>query len=261
LHVGIIYLILTKLLQFMLGRTNRYYVYGIILLVTLWFYAAITGFSASICRATTMFSLVIIGDNLNRQVNIYNSILASAFILLLTDPFWIFDVGFQLSYIAVLGIVTFQPSIEKWLSFKNTVLKYMWSISAVSIAAQISTFPLSVFYFHQFPIYFLLSNLIVIPIVGVVLILCLFFLSTYYIPLIGITISNVLLVLVKGLNQYVAWVNVIPGATIENISITINQCILMYAMLICFYIYFVTRRSDCLIIGLVTLLFALGSAL
>ncbi len=123
----------------------------------------ITGLSPSVLRAATMFSFVIMGTVLNRKSSIYNTLAASAFFLLIINPNLLFEVGFQLSYIAVLGIVYLQPLIYKRIYTRWWLLDKVWAITAVSIAAQIATLPLTLFYFNQFPVYFMLSNLLVIP--------------------------------------------------------------------------------------------------
>ena len=110
------------------------------------------------------------------------------------------QVGFQLSYLAVIGIVFFQPRIYNKLTVKNKILDYIWSITAVSLAAQLVTFPLGLLYFHQFPTYFLMSNLIVIPAAFVLLILgVLLFLTSFFNP-----ISTILGMI---MNEIVEWVN------------------------------------------------------
>ena len=163
LHVGILFFILKFSFGF-LKRLKRWkWLYLIIILSFLWFYAMLTGFSASVLRASTMFSFILIGEEvINRKVSIYNMLAISAIILIVVDPFIVFSVGFQLSYLAVIGIVYFQPKIYRLFYVKNWLLDQAWKITAVSLAAQLATFPLGVYYFHQFPVYFFVSNLLVI---------------------------------------------------------------------------------------------------
>jgi competence protein ComEC len=145
----------------------------------MWFYALLTGLSPSVLRATTMLSFVVIGLMFNRNSSVYNSLAASAFFLLLINPFLVMQVGFQLSFLAVLGILFIQPKIENAYKPKQYILKKIWTLITVSIAAQCATFPLGILYFHQFPNYFILSNLIVIPLAFVILFLgfCWFYLQ------------------------------------------------------------------------------------
>ena len=122
-------------------------------------------------RASTMLGFLTFANVFNKSTNIFNIIFSSAFFLLLVDPFLILDAGFQLSYLAVFGIISIYPVIYKIIVFNNFFLEKVWAISAVSIAAQIATFPISIYYFHQFPNLFLLSNIIVIPLVFTIFIL------------------------------------------------------------------------------------------
>src|SRR5690606_27760406 len=120
-------------------------------------------------RATVMFSFVLIGKATKRNANFFNSLAASAFVLLIYNPYYIMDVGFQLSYIAVAGIVVIQPWLSNFYLPKNKATKYIWELTTVSIAAQIATFPLGLYYFHQFPNYFFISNLFAIPLAVIIL--------------------------------------------------------------------------------------------
>jgi len=175
LHVGLIYFILGFLLSFIKRGKSGLLAFSIIILSFLWTYAFITGFSPSVQRATVMFTFVIIGNNLRRQVNIYNSLTASAFLLILLNPDVIFDIGFQLSYLAVFGIVLIQPALYNLFEFTNPILKWSWGLFTVSIAAQFTTFPLGFFYFNQFPNLFWLSGFVVIPVTTVIIWLTLAF--------------------------------------------------------------------------------------
>ncbi|MFY0675122.1 MAG: ComEC family competence protein [Bacteroidia bacterium] len=163
LHVGIIYKAVDWLLFFLAGFKHGKKIKIAILLCVLWSYAFITGMPPSVMRASVMFSLVTIGTSLNRPNNIFNNVFASCFLLLVINPRLIYDVGFQLSYLAVLGILVFQPIISKlWLA-PNKVLQFIWDLVTVSFAAQLAVAPLTIYYFHQLPLIFPVSNLIAIP--------------------------------------------------------------------------------------------------
>ena len=170
LHVGIIYLMLAKALFFLQGKAWRRGLKLLLLIVFLWGYALLTGLSASVVRAATMFSFVAVGQLFNRHTSIYNTIVVSAFFLLLIKPTYLFEVGFQLSYAAVFGIVWLQPRMERLLpALPTRLLRGLWAITTVSIAAQLATFPLGLYYFHQFPALFLISNILVIPLVSILM--------------------------------------------------------------------------------------------
>lgn len=232
LHVGILYLVLDFLLQWLGKRNKGSFIKTILLLLILWFYALLTGLSPSVLRATTMFSFVIIASGVNRKSNIYNTLAASVFFLLIIDPFLLLQVGFQLSYLAVIGIIYLQPKIYQKLHFKNQLLNYIWKISSVSIAAQIATFPLCLLYFHQFPIYFLLSNLVVIPLAGIILTLGLLVIATGSVSFISGIFGFVLNGTIWILNTIIMAIHFLPYNVIEGVHISGFECLLMYLLII-----------------------------
>lgn len=189
LHVGIIFIALSFFLGFLKKKTAGRILYAGLIMLILWFYAFITGLSPSVERAATMFSFVVAGNNLKRQVSIYNSLAASAFFLLLINPNNFFEVGFQLSYSAVFGIVYLQPVLSRLLTVKNKLLNYFWMLLTVSVSAQIATVPFTLFYFSQFPTYFWISNLFVIPAVTILIPLGILLLILSGIPLVSTLIS------------------------------------------------------------------------
>ena len=169
LHVGIIYLIASNILFFLKRFRYGVLLQTLILLLVLWFYAVLTGLSPSVVRAATMFSFVALGSSFGRITSIYNTLLASALLLLAVKPTFLYDVGFQLSYAAVFGIVWLQPILTQYFHTRIWPVQKMWEITTVSIAAQLGTFPLAIFYFHQFPGLFLFSNWLILPLVTVVM--------------------------------------------------------------------------------------------
>ena len=170
MHLALIFLVLDSVFKPLLRHRKTKWLHPILVISILWIFTFITGGAASIVRAAVMFTFVMIGKTLRREASIYNILAASAFCLLLYNPFWLWDVGFQLSYTAVLSIVVFYKPLNNLVYFKNKSLAWLWSLLAVSIAAQILTTPLSVYHFHQFPVYFLLTNLFAVPVSSVILI-------------------------------------------------------------------------------------------
>ena len=162
MHVGIVFLVLSFLLSKLDKNKVLIYVRILLIITAIWFYSLISGFSSPVCRAALMISFVLIGKALNKNQNSYNLIAISAFMLLLYYPYYLFDVGFQLSYLAVCGLVYFHPKLYHSFYFENKFADYIWSYCALSIAAQLATFPLSLYHFHQFPLYFLISNLLIV---------------------------------------------------------------------------------------------------
>ena len=210
LHVGIVMLIFSFVLKPIKRLPKGKLVFVACVVIGIWFYALITGMSSSVLRASVMFSFVIIGKELERESSIYQSIMVSAFILILIEPLVIFQVGFQLSYLAVLGIVFLQPKIYNLFYVKNLVLDKVWQISAVSIAAQVATFPLGLYYFHQFPNFFMLSNLIVIPLAFAILIVGIVYFLVFWIPFLNDLCFYLLDFLLTILNGGVKWVEQLP---------------------------------------------------
>ena len=169
LHVGVIYIVLNFLLAFLDKRDKKKRLKPILIILFLWFYAFITGLVPCVCRSALMFSLFSLGQVFGRKPYSYNTLFASMFILLLINPLWIFDVGFQLSYSALLAIMYFQPKFVKMLNFKSKPLNWVWELTSVSLAAQLGAAPLCLYYFHQFPTYFLLSNFVGVPLSSVII--------------------------------------------------------------------------------------------
>jgi len=217
LHVGIIFIVLCKMLFFL--QKNKYgkIIQSIIIIVVLFSYAFITGFSDSVFRATTMFAFVSLGRMFKRQINIYNTISASAFILLIINPYSIMNVGFQLSYAAVISIVFFQAKIYAWFSFKHKILDYIWQLISVAIAAQIGTFPITIHYFNQFPLYFILSNIIIIPIAIIIIYGAILLFSFSFSEFLSKYISYGLEFITRILNRNVSFIEELPFSKLDNI--------------------------------------------
>lgn len=171
LHIGFILLFVTFILKPLPNTKRGSFIKLIIILVSLSLFGLIAGLAPSVVRSVVMFSFVAIGSHLRRSVNIYHTLLVSVLIILLFQPSFLFDVGFQLSYIALFFIIWLQPLLVSiWLP-KNKISKYIWDILTVSFAAQIGTLPLSIYYFHQFPGLFFVTNLIIIPLLSIVMVL------------------------------------------------------------------------------------------
>lgn len=168
LHVGMVAWGLGWLMKWipLPGRWGRW-VKGIFQVSGIWAYALLCGAGASVTRAALMFSWLMLGKTLERPANIWNTLSGTALILLLADPRWLFDIGFQLSFLAVAGIVLFEPLIYRLLVFRWKPLDYLWKLTAVGFAAQLATSPLGIFNFHQFPLLFWLSGWIAVPVSGI----------------------------------------------------------------------------------------------
>ena len=166
LHTGIIASIVLGFMGLFSWRKELYWLKLLVFWSCLFAYAALTNFSPSVQRSAVMFGILFAGNILRKDSNGFNSLGLSAIVLLAFDPQLLFELGFQLSYCAVAGILAFYPALRKRFTSENYWLNAMGELNAVSIAATIGTLPLTTFYFHQFPIYFLLSGILAVPLVG-----------------------------------------------------------------------------------------------
>ena len=260
LHVGLIWWVL----QYMTGWMSLIFRKGIertVLVVgLLWFYAFVTGFSSSVCRSVTMFSFFSASRMMGERGHALNVILASAFLLVLIEPGRLMDVGFQLSYTAIIGIITLHPLIRRVLRPKNRILRWIWEATSVSIAAQLSTAPLVIYYFHQFPIYSLISSLIAIPILS--LIIAIFVCSVPFV-LAGIMedLSSFLLVeLARLMNRSMEYLSSLPGAVQSGLQLDKFSLLIWLMILLLGIIALYGRRRILYLLGLLITALLLGSA-
>ena len=231
LHVGIIYLVIIALLQ-QLFRGNRFKPIRVILALTgLWSYAFVAGLSASVVRASVMFSLVSIGEMMRRKSPSLNIVFASAFLMLLYEPRYLNDVGFQLSYAAVFAILLLHERIYKSLKISNFILDKAWSLTSVSIAAQLGTMPIMLYHFHQFSNCFWLSGLIVIPAATLLIYGCSLLLMATSFPVISNVIGSLLSGLIKGMNSSIRWLEGLPHSNVSGIAFGGIDVLLLYALL------------------------------
>ena len=259
LHVGIIFMILNSIFFFLNRCKTCVILKTIVIILLLWAYAFITGLSPSVLRATIMFSFVAVGMTFKRTTSIYNTLAASAFLLMLINPLIIMEVGFQLSYLAVISIVFFQPKISSWFNFKNIILKKTWSLVSVSIAAQIGTFPLGLYYFHQFPNYFLLTNIVVIPFAGLVIYSTLAFLITSGFPAIAEYTGLAVSYIIKGLNYSVEFIEGLPFSISNDIYISLSQTFLIYFVMIISAVFIINRLAKTFFVFLFSIILLLVS--
>ena len=237
MHVGVIFMILGFLLKPLDRSTRTRYLKNIILLIAVWVYANITGLAPSVTRSAAMFTFVITGKFLKRKTNVFHSLFASLFILLANNPLLIFELGFQLSYLAVFGIVLFQNKIAQWAHPKTKAGKYIWDLLTVSLVAQMATSPIAVLYFGLFPNYFLLTNLFIIPLSFVVTVLGVATLSLMFSSFLSGCLGFLLNFVIKVMNSIIFYIEQIPGALTSHISINLAQVLLIYLLIACFYIF------------------------
>lgn len=236
LHVGIVYMLLNFMLGFKLRNKKLKIIKCVLIIASLCFYALLSGLSPSVLRATAMFSMIVIGQTFFKTNATYNTLLLTAFFILLFKPLLIYDVGFQLSYLAVAGIFYFQPRIYRQINFNNSLADKIWALTAVSIAAQMTTFPISLFYFHQFPVLFAFTNLIIIPLSTLIMYAGLVLLIFSGSKSICLVVAKLLAILISAMNELTGWFEKIPGAYIDNISLSAIETILWYLFVLVFSI-------------------------
>jgi len=250
LHVALIYMILGFLLAFLKRGKMGPVIFSVVMIFFLWMYAFISGFSPPVQRATVMFTFVIIGNNIRRPVNIYNSLTASALFLILLNPNVLFDVGFQLSYLAIFGIVLIQPALYNIFELTNPILKWGWSLFTVSVAAQLTTFPLGLFYFNQFSNLFWLSNFVVVPITTFIMwfgIAFFIFSPIHSLAMfVGMIIQKLTFVMLAALKAMDAH----PLAVTKGIALNSWQVWILYGIIAVFLVYAFSKRKQWLFYGL-----------
>ncbi|OOG75251.1 ComEC/Rec2 family competence protein [Algoriphagus sp. A40] len=232
LHVGIIYAILVFPLKGIRLRSSQRKIYLLIVIFLIWIYAVLTGFSPSVIRAATMFSLFTLGQLRERKPSSFNILAFSAMLMIVLDPGVIFEVGFQLSYLAVAGILLLQPLILRWWLPPNQLFEYFWQMTAVSLAAQLATFPLSILYFHIFPTYFLIANLIIIPLSFLVMQVGIPLLALSWVPILGDGLGWLVSGLIWLQNWITLAIQLFPGGNLERLTISFSGMLLIWGLLI-----------------------------
>lgn len=230
MHLALIYLLLQWIFRRLPFIKSNKLLQLVFVLSLLWLFALLTGGSASVLRAAVMFSFISIGAQLSRKASIYNSLAASAFVLLCYNPYYLWDVGFQLSYAAVLGIVVFQKPLYNLFFFKNKLFDQCWKLCSVSLAAQVFTFPACIYYFHQFPNLFLLANLLVVPLSGLILYVEIALVAFSFIPGLAFLLGKLASALLWLMNQVVFAINRLPLAVWDNIHLSFLPALLLYVV-------------------------------
>jgi competence protein ComEC len=258
LHVGIILLILSFLFKPLERIKNGGYLKAFCIVLLLWMFAFIAGLSASVVRAVTMFTFLAVGQSFQRKKVITFSLISSMLFLLIVKPMFLFDVGFQLSYLAVFGIVWVQPKIVAVYKPKFLLDKKIWQLFSVSIAAQVGILPLSIYYFQQFPGLFVLSNLVIIPFLGAILMggIVVIFMSL-------LTILPPFLVAIYGfvisvMNSFVGWVSKQEQFLFKEISISFLMMLGCYCFIFSAIVFLINKKPKNLIYLLISIVFVQG---
>lgn len=266
LHVGIIFMIVASMLSFIPQRSKYSRIKYILIIFLLWVYAFITGLSPAVVRAGLMLSVFCVSQIVARKDYSLNTLFISAFLMLLYNPFNIFDIGFQLSFTAVLSILCLYPKMYALYKHKNTYVRYIWGLSCVSIAAQLGTFPLCLYYFGIFPTYFLATNLIIVPLVSLMI----------YV-IFAIVIAKGFCILMVGFEEYIFYLPLLmlkgviffmvlvmdffakfPFAQIVDIEMSLLDLFSFFTIIISLCLVFFYKRRRWLIVTLFSILLCLS---
>ena len=255
MHVGVIFLVFSTLLSFLEKKKRGKTVRCVLLLLLIWSYALITGLSLSVFRVAIMLSFVIVAQALGRHHSKWNAIIGSAFLLLIINPFSFLELGFQLSYCAVTAIMVLQRPLYNLIQVPTWLGDKIWALTTLSIAVQLGIAPISLYYFHQFPMWFLLTNLIVMPISPFIIYtgMALLFFSSF--AFLKTLFGWLLLWQVRLLNGAMQWINDLPHAVITSVNITMPEMLAMMAFVVAMATFFLRKYNPALIVALMCLLF------
>lgn len=237
LHVGILSCILLWLFYPLTYLKHGRKILAFLVVCLLWLFAFISGLSSSVVRAVVMYSLYTFASFCSEErFSGMHSLVLAAFLMLIYNPFFLFDISFQLSFTAVFSILAFYPLFSRWLCIKNCVLRYVWNTLSLSISAQLGTLPFILYYFGSFPTYFLLANLVVVILAGGILMLTLVALCVASVPMVGSTVMTLLEWCTSVLNESTRWVQQLDGSQITSVYLSSSQACLLTAVIICFYL-------------------------
>ncbi|KGL58854.1 competence protein [Polaribacter sp. Hel1_85] len=258
LHVGVILLILSFIFKPVERIKYGNFLKTVIIVFLLWMFAFVAGLSASVVRAVTMFTFLAIGMSFRRKNVVEFSFISSMFFLLLIKPMFLFDVGFQLSYLAVFGILWTQPKIYAIWQPQIKVVDFFWQLFTVSIAAQIGILPLSIYYFQQFPGLFLASNLVIIPFLGAILVGGVLVIITSLLNILPQFIAHFYGKIISRMNAFVSWISHQEEFLLKEISISLNAMICWYVFIFLGVYFFIQKSSKKLIYFLISILLVQG---
>ncbi|HSC39685.1 MAG TPA: ComEC/Rec2 family competence protein, partial [Chitinophagaceae bacterium] len=230
LHVGLIYWLLGLLTAPLQAKRGRW-IQPVVIITGLWLFALLAGGGPSVLRSALMFSCMVIGERFFAGASIYNTLAVSAFILLCIDPYWCWDVGFQLSYTAVLSIVIFMKPIYHLLYFRNKGLDFIWKLNAVTLAAQVLTVPVSIYHFHRFPVYFMITNLVAVPLSTLIVLGEIILCALAIVPTLAAPAGIALQACIRLMNRFIGHMESMPLALWDGLRINGLQLALLYVVI------------------------------
>ena len=240
LHLALIYWILDRLSKIL---SRNIAARAVLVIIGLWLFTLLAGASPSVVRSAVMFSVIVIGEAFNKRSDILNGLAASAFLLLCFNPYWLWDLGFQLSYAAVLSLVLFAKPVYDLFYIRNKGLDQLWKMVSVTIAAQVCTIPVILFNFHQFPVYFIVTNIICVPLSSAILIMELLLCIISFIPIIASITGTLIFYGIKWMNDSVEFFERMPFASIDQIKINPWQVFLLFVAISFLYQFLKEHHS------------------
>lgn len=258
LHVGIVYLVMNFLLAFIKQERFKRFVKPVLILLVIWAYALLTGMSPAVTRASVMISMFVVGSAINRTNDLFNTLAASAVLMLFINPLLLFNVGFQLSYAAVLGILIFYKPLYGLFYFRFGLTDKLWSLVVISFAAQLGTFPLAAHYFHYMPAYFWITNLFVIPLSFIIIAVGFAFVVFSWFPFVAHWLGLALSGIVYLLNLLVSLVGLMPYHGFYDLYFPWLKVFLVYGLIISFFMLFLKKQIQYLFPAMTLLLLLTG---
>jgi len=243
LHVGLIFSIISMIINVIIGHTKGKWISLFITLPLIWWFTILTGSTPSVIRSALMSTLIIIGNASEKKSVAINSLMIAAFIQMMHNPNIISDLGFQLSYTAVGSILIFNPYISKMIYVKNNLIKICWELVSVTLAAQLLTTPISIFHFHQFPILFLFTNLIAVPLSSIILIAEIMLCLTNSIKPETDIFSIPVNFLIDTMNAYIRKIETVPFAVINELFIGIPTVLMLYVLFTAIFLLIKNKKS------------------
>lgn len=254
LHLGLIYWLLLLVFKPLNKSVRTRWLHALLVIAGLWLFSFLAGAQPSVLRSALMFSCMVLGNSLRRRSPAINSLAVSAFILLCYNPYWLWDAGFQLSYAAVLSILLFNRPVYNWFYCKNKLLDAAWKLNAVTISAQLLTLPVSLYLFHQFPLSFLFSNFIAVPLSSALLMgeigLCV--LAVY--PPMATIMGQAISAGIRLMNGWIARVERLPFSVWEGIQLSATQAIWLTGVLLAAGYWLMERSKNAFYLSLIFLL-------
>jgi len=262
MHVGIIYAVILSILWFIPKSSRWFWLKPALSILLLWTYTFIIGFPPSAVRASMMLSAFCIAALIKKRTYSLNVLFAVAFLMLIWNPFQLFDLGFQLSFTAVLSMLVLLPLLNKQIKIKNKIIRYLFNLFLVSLAAQIGTFPLCLYYFGTFPSYFFITNILIIPLIALIIYTVPFiilasliggFIPTLseYIIFIPIQCYKILIVVVTHVTHFF---ESLPFAQLHDLKISLNSIFLIWIGITGLILFIMKRKPKALIISLTCIL-------